>query len=139
MVFIFSWFTDSCMEGDLQCDIFTHKLTTSDNWEDLVAKPFYPRKELAYENYVTNKAVVEPSYDLHCADGDMSGGCEPIAIVPTNMLLDYTEGPPKTKIITSVLDNGARTGQFVIDSEAPTYFDFLYLHYYLIGAEIGSQ
>ena len=127
------------MEGGLQCNIFTHKLTTSDHWEDLVTKPFYPRNERAYENYITNEAAVEPSYDPHCANGDMSGGCEPIAIVPTNMLLDYTEGPPETKIIASMLDNGARTGHFVIDSEAPIYFDFLYLHYYLIGAEIGSH
>ena len=51
------------------------------------------------------------------------------------------EGPPETEIIASVLNNDARTGQFVIDSEAwvSIHFIFLFLHYYLIGTEIGSH
>lgn len=99
-------------------DIFTHKLTTPQHFHDLLVLPFYTRSELAYENYVTDGTEVLPSYDPHCENGDISGGCEPVAVISADMLLDYTEGPGETTAIATALMNDQKTGQFVIDPEA---------------------
>mmetsp|Transcript_17720 Transcript_17720/g.38284 ORF Transcript_17720/g.38284 Transcript_17720/m.38284 type:complete len:549 (+) Transcript_17720:92-1738(+) len=114
----YGWFIDYWMEGGLMRDIFTHKLTTKEHWDDLMLKPFYTRAELDYDLYVSNETDVTPSYDTHCANGDISDGCEPVAIISADKLLDYTDGPAETSAIASALTNDARTGQYVIAPEA---------------------
>ena len=111
-------FIDYWMEGGLRRDIFSHKLTSKEHWEDLLAKPFYTRQELAYENYVPNGTSVEPSFDEHCTNVEITSGCEPIAVISADKLLDYTEGPGETAAIASALMADSRTGQYVIHQEA---------------------
>ena len=42
-----------------------------------MAKPFYTRKELAYENYITNKTAVETSYDPNVPTGTFLADASP--------------------------------------------------------------
>jgi len=114
----YGWFIDYWMEGGLMRDIFTHKLTTEEHWDDLLLKPFYSRTDLDYDNYVSAGTVIPPTYDPHCARGDISGGCEPVAVISADKLLDYTEGAGETSAIASALMNDSRTGQYVIAPEA---------------------
>lgn len=114
----YGWFIDYWMEGGLRRDIFTHKLTSKEHWDDILAKPFYTRQELAYENYVPNGTIVEPSFDEHCTNVEITSGCEPIAVISADKLLDYTEGPGETAAIASALMADSRTGQYVIHQEA---------------------
>ena len=78
----------------------------------------YSHAELDYDYVVGADTVVTPSFDPHCANGEVSGGCKPVAVISTEKLRDYTEGPAETAKIANVLHNDDRTGQFVIAQEA---------------------
>ena len=112
------WFIDYWMEGGLMRDIFTHKLTSKEHWDDLLKKPFYSRADLDYNNYVSSGTVVPPSYDPHCANGEISDGCEPVAIISADKLRDYADGPAETTKIANALMMNTKTGQFLIAQEA---------------------
>lgn len=99
-------------------DIFTHKLTSKEHWDDLLKKPFYSRADLDYNNYVSSGTVVPPSYDPHCANGEISDGCEPVAIISADKLRDYADGPAETTKIANALMMNTKTGQFLIAQEA---------------------
>merc|ERR1719287_409662 len=71
----YGWFIDYWMEGGLQRDIFTHNMINHENWMNLMNRPFFTREELRWEE---DDFVTEPSYDPHCAHGDISGGCVPV-------------------------------------------------------------
>ncbi|KAL7540830.1 hypothetical protein ACHAWF_006793 [Thalassiosira exigua] len=114
----YGWFIDYWMEGGLMRDIFTHQLTTVEHWTDLTLKPFFSRAELAYENYVSNETVVTPSYDPHCANGEISGGCEPVAVISVDHLMDSVTGPAETSAIATALMNDSRMGDYVIAEPA---------------------
>ena len=114
----YGWFIDYWMEGGLLRDMFTHKLTTAEHWNMLMMPTKYTRDELDYDLVVGNETVVTPSFDPHCMNGDVSDGCEPVAVISAEKLRDYTEGPPETTKIANVLMNDARTGQYVIAQEA---------------------
>ena len=58
------------------------------------------------------------SYDPHCTNGDVTGGCNPVAVFSAEKLRDYNEGPAETEAIANVLLNDARTGKYVIAAEA---------------------
>ena len=102
-------------------DIFTHKITTPQHWNMLMMPTVYSRAELEYDRVVGNETVVTPSYDPHCANGEISGGCQPVAVISAEKLRDYTEGPAETAKIANVLLNDSRMGQFVIAQEAWDY------------------
>ncbi|KAL7535628.1 hypothetical protein ACHAXR_006621 [Thalassiosira sp. AJA248-18] len=115
----YGWFIDYWMEGGLMRDIFTHNITTKEHWDDLLLKPFFTRAEMSIDNYVTPGSVVSPAFDPHCiAGGDISGGCEPVAVISADKLQDYEEGPAETAAIANALISDERTGQYVIDQEA---------------------
>ena len=98
-------------------DIMTHKITTPEHF-NMFLDPFrYTREEMEYDTVVGN-ATVTPSYDPHCTNGDVSGGCEPVAVISAEKLRDYTDGPPETAKIANVLLNDDRMGQYVIEEEA---------------------
>ena len=78
----------------------------------------YDREELDYNLVVGPDTVVTPSYDPHCTNGDVSGGCEPVAVISAEKLLDYTEGPAETASIANVLNNNPKMSPYVIDPEA---------------------
>jgi len=113
----YGWFIDYWMEGGLMRDVFTHKLTTAEHWNDIMLKPFYTQAQLDYDKYVFDESEVTPSYDPHCADGDISGGCKPVAILSADKLGNYTTGKAETSAIASALTIG-QTGQYVIAPEA---------------------
>jgi len=115
----YGWYIDYWMEGGLLRDIFSHKIITQDHWDDLMKKFSYSREELDYDNYVTD-ATGPPSatYDPHCAQGEITNGCEPVAVISADKLRDYTEGPVETTAIAEALMNDVRTGQYVIAQEA---------------------
>ena len=112
------WFIDYWMEGGLLRDVFTHQVITQEHWDDLLLKPFYTRAELDYSNYVSPGTVVTPTYDPHCVNLDISGGCEPVAIISADKLRDHTYGPAETSTIATSLLSDLRTGQYVIAPEA---------------------
>lgn len=114
----YGWFIDYWMEGGLRRDVFSHRLTTKEHWDDILLKPFYTRGELAYENYVSADTVVEPNYDPHCTNKDITDGCEPVTVISVDKLWDYLDGPDETGRIATALMNSQKTGQFVIDSQA---------------------
>ena len=66
-------------------DIFTHQLTTPEHWYMLMMPTVYSRAELEYD-LVVGDTVVTPSYDPHCTNGDISGGCEPVAVISAEKL-----------------------------------------------------
>jgi hypothetical protein len=55
-------------------DMFNHKITTPEHWNMLMMPTVYTRTELEYDLVVGADTVVTPSYDPHCANGDISGG-----------------------------------------------------------------
>ncbi|KAL7546988.1 hypothetical protein ACHAWF_011430, partial [Thalassiosira exigua] len=114
----YGWFIDYWMEGGLMRDILTHQITTVEHWTYLTLKPFFTRAELRYENYVSNETVVTPSYDPHCANGEISGGCEPVAVISVDHLMNYAAGPAETSAIATALSNDDRTGHYVIAEQA---------------------
>lgn len=114
----YGWFIDYWMEGGLLRDIYTHKITTPHHWNMLMMPTVYTRDELDYDVVVGVDTVVTPRYDPHCTNGDVSGGCEPVAVVSAEKLLDATAGPSETAAIADALMNDSRTGQYVIASEA---------------------
>ena len=99
-------------------DIYTHKITTPHHWNMLMMPTVYTRFEVDYDTIVGANTVVTPNYDPHCANGDVSGGCEPVAILSAEKLTNLTVGATETERIANVLLNDARTGQYVIDPEA---------------------
>jgi len=113
----YGWFIDYWMEGGLMRDIFTHKITTPEHRNMLMMPTVYTRAELNYDLVVGADTVVTPSYDPHCANGDVSDGCEPAAVISAEKLRDYTEGPAETAKIAKVLLKDERTGQYVIAEE----------------------
>eukprot|EP00584_Thalassiosira_punctigera_P017367 CAMPEP_0172548244 /NCGR_PEP_ID=MMETSP1067-20121228/17578_1 /TAXON_ID=265564 ORGANISM="Thalassiosira punctigera, Strain Tpunct2005C2" /NCGR_SAMPLE_ID=MMETSP1067 /ASSEMBLY_ACC=CAM_ASM_000444 /LENGTH=588 /DNA_ID=CAMNT_0013335439 /DNA_START=104 /DNA_END=1870 /DNA_ORIENTATION=+ len=115
----YGWHIDYWMEGGLLRDIFTHKLITKEHWDDLKRKFAHQQEELDYDNYVSNSTgPISPAYDAHCAQGEITNGCEPVAIISADKLKDYAEGPAETARIAETLMNDARTGQYVIAQEA---------------------
>ena len=99
-------------------DIFTHKITTPKHWYMLMMPTVYTREELDYDLVVGADTIVTPSYDPHCINGEVTDGCEPVAVISAEKLQDYTEGPAETARIANVLLNDERTGQYVIAEEA---------------------
>lgn len=78
----------------------------------------YTYGELDYDLVVGPDTVVEPSYDPHCANGEISGGCRPVLVVSAEVLRDYTEGPTETEKIANLLINNAKMSPYVIENEA---------------------
>jgi hypothetical protein len=105
------------MEGGLMRDMFTHKLTTPEHWNMLMMPTKYTRAELDYDLVVGAETVVEPSYDPHC-QGDVSGGCQPVAVISAEKLREHDVGAAETTKIANVLTNNAKMSPYVIDSEA---------------------
>ena len=98
-------------------DVFSHQLTTKEHWDDIMTKPFYTRAELAITNYVPEGTDVTPTYDAHCVNMDISGGCEPVSVVSVDKLRGAA-GKAETTTIATALMNDERTGSHVIAPEA---------------------
>lgn len=80
--------------------------------------PFgYPPEKLEYGLVVGNGTVVTPSYDPHCANDEISGGCTPVAVISAEYLRDYSKGPAETAAIANVLLKDDRMGKYVIAEE----------------------
>lgn len=77
----------------------------------------YSRAELDYDLVVGNDVVVTPAYDPHCESGEVTDGCQPVAVISAEKLRDYTEGPAETAAIANALMKDDRMGQFVIAEE----------------------
>eukprot|EP01082_Thalassiosira_pseudonana_P014238 g12977.t1 g12977 contig7:587793-589625(-) len=114
----YGWFIDYWMEGGLQRDIFTHEITTDKHWQMLMRPEVYHRSELEYDLVVGADTVVTPNYDSHCGNGEISGGCQPVAVISAEKLRDYDEGPTETEAIAKVLLNSPKMSPYVIASEA---------------------
>lgn len=104
-------------------DVKTNKITTPEHWYMLRnsssnSRNKFNRDYLPYDVAVGLDTLVPPSYDPHCAAGEISGGCEPIAIFSGELLSDYVDGPKETAAIASVLMNDDRMGKYVINDRA---------------------
>jgi hypothetical protein len=102
----------------LMRDYFTHKITTPKHWRMLMMPTVYTYGELDYNVVVGADTVVEPSYDPHCANGEISGGCRPVLVVSAEVLRDYTLGPSETAKIANLISNNAKMAPYMIDPEA---------------------
>jgi len=98
-------------------DVFTHKITTLEHWNMITKPTVYTREESDYD-LIVGDTVVTPAYDPHCANGEVTQGCQPVAVLSAEKLRNYTEGPAETAKIASVLRNDDRTGEYVIAQEA---------------------
>ncbi|KAL7488015.1 hypothetical protein ACHAW6_013617 [Cyclotella cf. meneghiniana] len=114
----YGWFIDYWMEGGLMRDYFTHKITTPKHWRMLMMPTVYTRGELDYDFVVGPDTIVTPSYDPHCENGDISGGCQPVLVVSAEKLRDYTEGPSETELIANLMRANPKMAPYVIDPEA---------------------
>jgi len=110
----YGWFIDYWMEGGLMRDVITHKITTPEHWNMLRDSSNYTHEERQYDVVVGPDTVVTASYDPHCINGDVSGGCEPVAVFSAQRLRNYNSGAAETGLIAQVLINDARTGKYVI-------------------------
>ena len=75
----------------------------------------------SYVNYCPTPAPTPPigiSYDIHCTNGDVTLGCEPVAVISAEKLRDYTEGAAETQRIANALKGHAGMDEYVIDQEA---------------------
>jgi hypothetical protein len=99
-------------------DMFTHKITTPEHYNMLMMPFIFKREELDYDLVVGTNTVVTPSYDPHCTNGDVSGGCLPVAVISAEKLLDHSEGPAETARIANALLNNPKMSPYVIGSEA---------------------
>lgn len=102
----------------LMRDMFTHKITTPKHWNMLMMPTVYTRAELEYDLVVGPDTVVTPSYDPHCSQGDISGGCKPVAVISAERLTTTDKGPSETIKIAKVLTNNQKMSQHVIGSDA---------------------
>ena len=112
----YGWYIDYWMEGGLMRDIFSHKLTTPEHWNMLLKPTEYKKNEIAYDFIVGGK-VVTPSYDPHCIN-DLSGGCEPVAIISAEHLVEYDTGPSETRKIANILLKSRGISDYVIKEDA---------------------
>lgn len=78
----------------------------------------FQRSELDYDLVVGADTIVTPTYDPHCANNEVTAGCQPVAIVSAEKLLDYSEGPKETTAIANVLLNHDGMAPYVIEPEA---------------------
>lgn len=114
----YTWFIDYWMEGGLMRDMFTHKITTEEHWNMLMMPTVYTRAELDYDRVVGRNTQVSPTYDPHCAAGDVTQGCQPVAVISAEVLRNYTEGPSETAKIANLLNTDERMQPFMIAQEA---------------------
>ena len=89
-----------------------HPLTPIDvSRQDL--KPFYETK---VKPGVDDGSITETYYS-RCADGDVSDGCEPVAVISAENLRSMSGSSETTKIANTLLAD-SRMGQYVIAEEA---------------------
>ena len=112
------------MEGGLLRDIFSHEMITLDHWNALMLRPFFTREQLTTGRWANSDVVVTPTYDPHCANGEISNGCEPVEVISADKLIDYDQGKAETtKIATALLADSRPssmngTGYHVIGQKA---------------------
>ena len=73
---------------------------------------------MTYDLIVGADTVVTPSYDPNCANGKVSGWCEPVAIISADLVRDPIVGKNETATIAEVLSKEEGMGMFVIDESA---------------------
>ncbi|GFH53309.1 hypothetical protein CTEN210_09785 [Chaetoceros tenuissimus] len=100
-VHLYGWFIDYWMETGLLRDIFTHKIATQEHWNLLMMPTVYPKSSVTYEKICGDQVVTPTMYDPHRIN-DVSGGCEPVAVISAEKLADYNEGPDETRKIAQV-------------------------------------
>lgn len=62
--------------------------------------------------------AIEASYDPHCSNGEISEGCEPVAVISAEKLRDFTHGPAETLAIANVLTGRQGISEYLISDEA---------------------
>ena len=106
------------MEGGVLRDVFTHRLVTLDHWNSIMLNPFGTREQLAFDNFGDLDVVVDRTFDPHCANGDISNGCQPVEVISVDRLVDPIKGPAETEKIATALLSDSRTGDHVIAEQA---------------------
>ena len=109
------------MEGGLKRDVFTHKITTSEHWDMLMMPKIYTKAEVDYNTVIGSKTIV-PTSDFHCVsdNGQISTGCEPIAVISFEKLQDEIEGPDETRKIAGALFKNKKMARWLRTKETWT-------------------
>jgi hypothetical protein len=102
----------------LMRDYFTHKITTPKHWNMLMMPHIFQREELDYDLVVGKDTIITPSYDPHCENNDISGGCEPILIISAEQLADHNTGAEETAKIGNLLKSNPKMSPYVLEQEA---------------------
>jgi len=119
----YGWEIDYWMEGGLLRDMFSHGITTEEHFK-MIMDPVNNHRHDLEEHYATHVAPgvadgsIGPVYDRNCANGFITDGCAPKAVISAERLRDHTLGPIETAKIANVLLEDDRTGDYVIAPEA---------------------
>mmetsp|Transcript_12781 Transcript_12781/g.27178 ORF Transcript_12781/g.27178 Transcript_12781/m.27178 type:complete len:443 (+) Transcript_12781:230-1558(+) len=119
----YGWEIDYWMEGGLLRDMFSHNITTPEHFQ-LTMNPVVNHRddlEQFYTDYVAPgvaDGTIQPSYDTNCANGFITDGCAPKAVLSAERLRDYSLGAAETARVAQVLLNDARMGEYVIHERA---------------------
>uniref|UniRef100_A0A7S3V5F0 Uncharacterized protein n=2 Tax=Chaetoceros debilis TaxID=122233 RepID=A0A7S3V5F0_9STRA len=118
----YGWFIDYWMESGLLRDIYTHKLTSLAHWSMLIepAKHNKTEQDTVFNGLLQNDNTIEESHDPRCAN-KVSGGCQPIQIISSDLLIDDETGPAENRKIALALSTHNRMSgmsEFVIEEDA---------------------
>ena len=112
----YGWFIDYWMEGGLLRDMFSKRITTKKHW-DMLMRPENVQKETRSYELIVGNETVTPTYDPHCVT-DVSGGCEPVAVISAERLVQPDTGPAEGRKIAEVLMGQQGTSDHMIEEEA---------------------
>jgi len=112
----YGWFIDYWMEGGLMRDIFTHKITTPEQWYMITKPTVYKKTDVTYNMIVGNDTDIKPSKDPHCIN-DLSD-CRPSHIISGERLVTPESGPVEGRKIARALKGKQGISDYLINEEA---------------------
>mmetsp|Transcript_18541 Transcript_18541/g.21397 ORF Transcript_18541/g.21397 Transcript_18541/m.21397 type:complete len:712 (+) Transcript_18541:74-2209(+) len=112
----YSWFTDYYMEGGLMRDMFSHNVTTLDQWKLATLPNFFTKFEMRFGRFVDENEVVDPSYDPMCAT--LSMGCYPVLVIDPLKLVDPDYGPAEARKLAQLVKGSKGFEDWMIEEEA---------------------
>jgi len=99
------WHIDYWMEGGLLRDVYTHELTTLENFDRLLHPSFFEEAELS--SFQNGLVDVQPEYDGHCGNGGDMEDCTPVTIVSYEHIITRDTGLQEVAKLAAVIQNKA--------------------------------
>lgn len=99
------------LQGGLMRDVVTHKPTTYEHWVMLQDSSLYSPSQRSYESVVAD-GIVTPQYDPNCIE-KVREGCQPVAVLSAEHLVDPTTGPAENHKLAETLYNKPGIGDYL--------------------------